>query len=970
MNVKNNFGDFEVTVLTTNRGILSKRISLKDDGTIKSDGSECKMTHGRAERRSLAGIEGLGALIADLPPPKALVSGQMRPGIPNTVAILSKKKLLNGGGGPNAITRTRENFTFEPGRPTFVLIDFDPKNMPASVADRLAAAGGIWSALVGVSPGLARSARLLRASTSTGLRRTDTGEEFPGSGGFHLYLPIRDGNDTQRFLTALHERAWLVGFGWIALSKVGSELVRSIVDVSVGTPEHIAFEGAPIVEPPLEQDRESRRPVVFPGETIDSGAVCPSLSTTERAEFNRLVVIAKREIAPERNRIRGERASEIANERKISIDAARRIIDHQAKGLLLSDHPLAFVDDKLANKTVVDVLDDPSKFEDESLADPIEGVDYGRTTAIVMIGSDGIPWIKSHAHGGINYRLKYDKAAVEERIGRASGDVVQTLVSLDLRAELSALELDDLVEVVHRRTGRGVRQIKGAVLEARREQAERARQEARERKRAERNDSRPEIPRPPDDAPLTEEMARINEIVGEAPIEKQLRRDLEGHVVKPRWRPVPKTSAFSGEDEEDAPEQWTIARLDSYGLTEEIERFINYVDEDGRSVAPPMRLVKAFETRDDRVLSVLAAIATQPIVLADGAVLGREKGFDRTRGIHFAVPPAVAAAVPQREAATPEAVGEAMKFLTDDWLVDVKTGYPGKCVAIAEALTIIERSLLPDRPAFFHTAGKSGSGKTTLIKMIIAAVTGCHAAASAWTSNEDERRKAVLAYFMAGVPYILWDNIPRGFQVTCPHIERSCTSAYYADRLLGVSEMVATAASTIHLFTGNNIAPKGDLASRSLTCKLEADRPDPANRKFAHPDPIEWTLANRDKILGAMFTILLGNPKLKEPADAEMKTRFKTWYRLVGSAVENAAAAAAGEEVSFKTLFVNQDDADEDAASLSEILAELFLNFPNGFEAKDATSYVNDAPDGNKLKALLREFLFDGRPPSAKPSSR
>jgi hypothetical protein len=701
-------------------------------------------------------------------------------------------------------------------------------------------------------------------------------------------------------------------------------------------------------------------------DTVDS---CRSLSTTETAEMKRFLAIAKNAMAGARSELLRKRAGEIAGQQGISIDAARRIVEHQANGLLLSNHPLAFVEDKLAGKTVADVLDDPAEFEDESLADPIEGVEYGRTTAIVFIGGDGVPWIKSHAHGGMNYHLKYDKAAVEERID----DDVGTFVGLVLRAELSRLEFDDLVEVVHRRTGRGVNQIKGAVKDARREQAERRREEARERERAERNDGRPEIPRPPEDAPLTEEMTRINEIVGEAPIEKQLRRDLEGHVVKPRRRPVPKTSAFSNEDEEDAPEQWTITRLDAYGLTEEIERFINYVDDDDRSVAPPMRLVKAYATRDDGALSILAAIATQPIVLADGVVLGRENGFDRARGIHFAVPEAIAAAVPRREDCGSEAVGEAMKFLTDDWLVDVKTSYAGKCVAVADALTIIERSLLPDRPAFFFTAGKSGSGKTTLIKMIIAAATGCYAAASAWTDNEDERRKAILAYFMAGVPYILWDNIPRGFQVWCPHIERSCTTAIYADRLLGVSEMIATAATAIHNFTGNNISPKGDLAPRSLECELEADRPDPANRKFKYPDPVEWTLANREKILRAMFTILLGNPTLKEPADAEMETRFKIWHRLVGSAVENAAAFGAGEEVSFKTLFAAQDEADEDAASLSELLVELASSFPRGFEAKAAAEIINDVmQEGRKLRALLREFLFDGRPlgERERPSAR
>lgn len=125
---------------------------------------------------------------------------------------------------------------------------------------------------------------------------------------------------------------------------------------------------------------------------------------------------------------------------------------------------------------------------------------------------------------------------------------------------------------------------------------------------------------------------------------------------------------------------------------------------------------------------------------------------------------------------------------------------------------------------------------------------------------------------MHGVPYILWDNIPRGAQISCPHIERSCTTEYYADRKLGVSQMVATAASTIHFFTGNNIGPCGELASRSLHIRLEVDSPDPENRRFRHPDPIEWTKDHRADILRALYTILIGNPMLDKPSGAQMKT--------------------------------------------------------------------------------------------------
>jgi hypothetical protein len=139
----------------------------------------------------------------------------------------------------------------------------------------------------------------------------------------------------------------------------------------------------------------------------------------------------------------------------------------------------------------------------------------------------------------------------------------------------------------------------------------------------------------------------------------------------------------------------------------------------------------------------------------------------------------------------------------DPWLpADVATSYAGKCTLIATALTIIERSLLPDRPCFFVTAGRRGGGKTTTLAMLITAVMGVRPCAAAWSANEEERRKALLSYFLDGAAYILWDNIPRGCQISCPHIEKSCTIANYTDRKLGVSETVATSASTIHLIYG------------------------------------------------------------------------------------------------------------------------------------------------------------------------
>lgn len=419
------------------------------------------------------------------------------------------------------------------------------------------------------------------------------------------------------------------------------------------------------------------------------------------------------------------------------------------------------------------------------------------------------------------------------------------------------------------------------------------------------------------------------------------------------------------------PEQWVIVKMNEMELAEEIEKYIDYVDEDGRSVHFPMQFARHYMKRDDGALPTIVAVSTLPIILADGGVLAMHDDFDDERGIAFKIPKEVMAVLPRRAECRPDVVREAMRFLCDEWLCDVAADYAGKCTTIAAALTVIERSLLPERPAFFVTAGRRGGGKTTLLTMLIVAVTGIRPAAAAWSSNEEERRKALLSYFMYGVPYILWDNITRGIQISCPHIERSCTAAYYSDRKLGVSEMVATAASTIHFFTGNNIGPRGDLASRSLHIRIAVDRPDPENREFKHPDPIGWTENNRAEILRALYAILLGNPTLKMARDAPMKTRFKLWWRLIGSAVEHAAKLHATNkpkkdypEVDFEKLFLTQEEAeDEDSVSLADALDAMAAQWPKGCYANDVAEAVNNHYSFGQVGITLRDFLYPAAPP-------
>jgi hypothetical protein len=105
------------------------------------------------------------------------------------------------------------------------------------------------------------------------------------------------------------------------------------------------------------------------------------------------------------------------------------------------------------------------------------------------------------------------------------------------------------------------------------------------------------------------------------------------------------------------------------------------------------------------------------------------------------------------------------------------------------------------------------------------------------------------------------------------------------DGVLGESRSETVPTATVIAFTGNNISPKGDMASRSLVAHLATDRTDPENRDFAHEDPLAWTKANRVEILRCLYMLLM----LDRAKPNKAKTRFKPWWLLIGHPVELVA---------------------------------------------------------------------------------
>jgi hypothetical protein len=970
----------EITRLSKVGGPLTKRITLAPDGSLISDGSACLMSSGNARRVTFDSLQEFAACIDSLGSNEAVTLGALTLGLPDAVQIATKGRLesMNGAATPGLISRTGSHIQYRRDLTALALIDIDTKAMPPAVAAQIKAMGGFWPALVSVLPELAAAGRVIRNSTSTGISRADTGQQLPGSSGLHVFVLVRDGADVERFLRGLHARCWLHGFGWMMVGAGGQLLDRSLVDRMVYAPERLVFEGAPVLDPPLAQDRASRRPIVTEGTALDTIAACLPLTIVETAQLKELRAKETHRLAPDAAKARdafiSRQSQHLAERTGMSRASAAQVIARQCAGILLPDVALPFDDAELDGTTVADVLADPTRFEGATLADPLEGIEYGSCKAKIMRRADGTPWIHSFAHGRSTYELRHDARAVEAALGKAEKDqAADTFVAMVLNGDLSEDETETLRNRVAERAGVGKRPLDARLRRARKERAQREAEEERQRLISERRDPRPQITAPAPDAEWLPQMGVLNDVLGASRAPEPPMRDVDGCMTRVRVRPVCTMHTLTargsnqGDTEETrlpAPDQPLLTRHDDAELAELIEQHVEYADAGGRAVHLGLPFVKHYLRRHDGALPVVAAVATLPMVLPDGTILSGH-GLVRERGIVFRVPDELQKLLPTAAECTPSAVAETMRFLADEWFCDVKADYAGKCVLIAAALTIIERLLLPERPAFFITAGQRGGGKTTTANMIAIAILGRRASAAAWSPSDEERRKALLAYLGEGVPFIVWDNIPRGAAISCPSIEKALTAETYSDRVLGVSDTRTVPATAVQVFTGNNIAARGDLASRSLSARLTVDRPDPENREFTHADPIAWTEANRGRILRALFTIALGNPRVRGSKPAAAETRFKAWWHLVGSAVEHAAKlhakdmaervaalvddppACPPKEISFRTLFLSGEADEEQSSGLATVLDVLRTRWTRGCEAKDVAAYAGAADEGS-----------------------
>jgi hypothetical protein len=567
--------------------------------------------------------------------------------------------------------------------------------------------------------------------------------------------------------------------------------------------------------------------------------------------------------------------------------------------------------------TVATILSDPERYAGETLSDPIEGVEHGHCKAMFMRDERHGGWIiHSYVHGGNIFRLAHNKKTIAAIIDTAKPDEAlgEFLDAMD-DTVLSEGAEESLIARCARRAGERIPAVRSALRQrSKTRDAERA--EAR-REREEAADGRVVMDAPARDAEIGVVWRATDEILSGAQATEPPMRNRNGRLAKIVTMPPPGLHLLTAEDANategdrkpgEAPPEPIIRELNGAAvamLVEDCIRFRVRTKIGARYVALSESFLEGLNAlHGESKIPTLAGVQTLPLVIVrrNGSVIVRKKiGLDRSSGVVFRIDPKILAAIPDPAEVTFADAKAAYDRLVNGWLVDVDTTPEGKAVLVAIALSIIERLLLEnDRPAFLVTATIAGTGKTTVLHMIASALFGRLAAGAAWSTSSEERRKALFSYFLAGVPFILWDNIPRETSLDCDYVNMSLTSSEFTDRRLSTQTLGVAPATAIQTFTGNVIQVSGDLQSRTFVARLCASREDPANRDFRHPDPLGWTRENRIAILHDLF-VVLSTPRA---VPNRLKTRTKEWWRLVGHPIELLSG------VDFESLIAESGAAD------------------------------------------------------------
>lgn len=273
---------------------------------------------------------------------------------------------------------------------------------------------------------------------------------------------------------------------------------------------------------------------------------------------------------------------------------------------------------------------------------------------------------------------------------------------------------------------------------------------------------------------------------------------------------------------------------------------------------------------------------------------------------------------------------------------------------LAHILTEAARLAIDFSPMFWYTAPDARIGKTLLSEMAATIVHGSRPARRPWAKDGDELRKSLFASLLGGDRSIAFDNMQSDRTYTAPELCAFLTADTWKDRLLGKSEAPTAVNKSVVSTSGNNVRPCGDLAPRSLVCRLDANAPRAQirSRTFTIEDLREHVKQNRAELLIAALTILRAHHVSKHKGPTTLPG-FEKWSRVVRDAVIWIGIADPVDSQKRET-----DDDSDNVEDAFRLLGARFVD--KDFVARDIAEIVGAMADtGGQIATALQQAGCD-----------
>lgn len=378
--------NFSVLTATTAQ---NKVFSLDDSGKLKKS-SSVNPYAGNFKAVSIDSLEQLADGLTRLNAKQSLVLGTIKD---------TTGKILNAGESIGLCTKGKESqkqisktldFISYTDAAGFMLVDIDQ--------------AGHYTDFLKLFPEI--KAAVIKPSSSSFVFDSN-GNEVIGAKGWHIFIPVANQSQIPAIAELLWQRQWLSGHGHYLLSAGVNPamLERGLFDKAVFSPERLIFEAKPTLNNGLIQNAPA--PIVIG--SIDQALKLSDFvpySADDLARIELLKEAAREAVRPaQKVAIKAAKRAYIA---KSGLPAKVALSNYkQIKNGVLT-HDFEVITQKYGTVKIADLLANPSRFNNCTLADPNDpDYDGGSLTKARFYWNNGVnPKINSQAHGGIVYRLE------------------------------------------------------------------------------------------------------------------------------------------------------------------------------------------------------------------------------------------------------------------------------------------------------------------------------------------------------------------------------------------------------------------------------------------------------------------------------------------------------------------------------------------------------------------------------------